>query len=312
MDKEKIKQRAWSLLRAQLALACVAALVCGGSLVHAYDRVEQQMIGEGFSLLDGVMISTGGLNTLEVNGERFAVVSALIDRDIEQVRSEFEESCARGSLALECSMKPVLEAAKNEGAPIDPKDAARMLTQSERSSSGHTAHASCFVDPPDDPELWERIERLAETGQLSSIGSFRWLRAERGKYDPARTRVVLVWPEGPLDVMKMFGGDGDRPGEDPERAPRPPEAKRVLSTRVSATGQGMFAYESKASPRDITRHFDLQMKAEGFVPMDLHADQLPYRRAYIDDEGRVMMLESTQRDENSLVVMVELGAGRGT
>lgn len=88
-------------------------------------------------------------------------------------------------------------------------------------------------------EVIRRVKSFFKTGELSEIGEFRYVMAER----VARgTSFMTLWTDGPANLFRAFPQGVDAPGRDIEIIPRPPESRRLLSAWESDQAPAIFTY----------------------------------------------------------------------
>jgi len=307
MRSKTIRKYFIGVLRVQLYVGCVAALLACVSFVHAYDRAEHALGELSFDLLSGLDGLSKGVEQVEVNGESFTFVATTLSQPPERLLQEFEQRCARASGSLELDLAPLLAEARKQHERLPQREPARWLTNSQISEGGERAVGSCFVRPGESAagSLWRRAEAFVETGKLGAFGGLRYVRADR-QADGELTRVLAVASDAELDLAGMLPEQGDARGRDPRMTPRPPESVRTFSALVRGSGQGAYVYESTLGRAALLRHFDEQVALRGLSAVPLEYHELADARAYASERGAVVLALSEQ-DGKRVVSIFELG-----
>src|SRR5262249_14320679 len=152
--------------------------------------------------------------------------SARTEQSVEQVIDRFERYCRESPSALGLALQDVPLALEGR-VPIDKTDPVRVgIVREVTEDRGMVA---CFVDDRGDRatgDLARKLGELGRTGDLSALGRFRYVFAERR---PKGTKVATMWADGPIALGKMFPASGDADGSDSSLVPRPRESRRTLS-----------------------------------------------------------------------------------
>jgi hypothetical protein len=109
----------------------------------------------------------------------------------------------------------------------------------------------------------------------------------------------------------MFPKEGDAPGSDAANAPRPNEAKRLLTASVDGSPYGVRIYDAAGSPSDALASYDAAMPALGWHAMDAVGRELEKKgragRAFERDGVDLMIFaEPDQHGTRSIVSVVEM------
>jgi hypothetical protein len=118
--------------------------------------------------------------------------------------------------------------------------------------------------------------------------------------------VVSVWSAGAFNALDALPRDGDVAGDDPERAPRPPEATRLLSARIPGRAYAIRSYVSQRPASELAAYFAAEMPKYGWALLDAErfipevAPLSPLARAY------------AQGDAITFVVVDDTGAAVGS
>ncbi len=295
-----------SIRMAAFSLLVFGALgVVSGRAVYA-DAMESGMgLGHQLASLEDL---TGGAYLVRINGAEVHWASNTATQSVDEVLDRYERYCRTSPSSLGQAMQDIPETVAGR-IPLqknDPAHAAIVRTNAE--GRGLVA---CFVDPsgqrrgPDG--LRRELQALGVTGDLASLGHFRYVFAERR---PKGTRVVTLWSDGPLKPGQMFPAVGDAPGSDVEFAVRPPDSRRTLSVSIDGFAAGVRGYETSREPADVLGREDRALRAKGFRVVE-KVGAGNGSAAYLRDDG-VEVLLSVKRiagnEERTSVAIVETGA----
>lgn len=91
-------------------------------------------------------------------------------------------------------------------------------------------------------ELVRRIEAFRDSGDIAMLGGFRYVYAKQHK---GMTHFVLFWSDSSVPLDDMFPKEGDAAGIEVPGVPRPPQSRRILSSREEGTPYQMNAYRNR-------------------------------------------------------------------
>jgi hypothetical protein len=223
--------RAHRLLSARVALALVAVLGAGAAHARAGEllgSLGQPLLAYSNAARDE------GLRTLVVNGARLQLRTGSSLDSLDAV--------------LDAQVRPC----RADGAWLNP------VVHTRGSAQGV---AGCIL-PSDSQGLGERLRAFASSGDVSSLGQLRVTWAMRSGDE---TRYVAIGSDGPLELLAMFPTDGDAPGVDLAALPRPPGARRVLSTWQDGAAPLLVSYESSLSLDELERAYTAELSRHGVV-----------------------------------------------
>jgi hypothetical protein len=111
-------------------------------------------------------------------------------------------------------------------------------------------------------ELTARLQAFVKTGNLSTIGSLRYVLARREK---SVTSMLVLWTEGDALLLQMFPKSGDTPGRDVPDFPRPEHARRVFSATEDGARYSLTTYQlSATSPASAVEWYKAQLPQHGW------------------------------------------------
>jgi hypothetical protein len=138
------------------------------------------------------------------------------------------------------------------------------------------------------------------------LGELLYSYAERGPN--GRTRVVTLWTRGGLDLSAMFPAAGDAAGDDSRLAPRPPQARRILSASAEGQPFGVRSYESERPAREVAAFYADWAKQQRWSPVASDAES--GATAYLRDDGVQLFLSLHELEGRTWVTLTEAGAAR--
>jgi hypothetical protein len=160
--------------------------------------------------------------------------------------------------------------------------------------------------------LVDRIVAFTESGDLAEIGDARYIIARRDEAS-GQTHVLAMWTEGKFNIPEMFSDSGDAPGSDSAVAPRPPDARRVLSAEMAQRSYAIRMYDTKRSNEEVLSYYEQQLEPRGFLVHPLpHAsaelDLNDHVRAFSKDGAAVIVVTTQTPAEQTGVSIIELGS----
>jgi hypothetical protein len=217
---------------------------------------------------------------LLLNGARFVVRTETSLGSLASVLGAAHARCAERSL-----LAPRPRVAENRlsargAALVAQALAVDGVLDAERDGEGVVACVETNEGKPpfsDPQELGRALAAAAESGDLSVLGSFRYVYARADR--DGRTGQLELTSEGSLNVRQMFPKQGDAPGIDDAELPRPAGTRRVLSV-VHEVRQGIRAaaltgYESPQPASELRRAYATELRARGFDPRALEGNSRP-------------------------------------
>ncbi len=148
-------------------------------------------------------------------------------------------------------------------------------------------------------ELTDRLNAFRATGDLSSIGHLRYVRAER---HGSRTSLLFLWTEGAFPLTAMFPKDGDAPGLDPKGVARPAGAQRLLSGVEHGAPYSFTAYKTNAtSPEALAEWYRGSLGQAGFHVTEASEGTLLARQA-----SRSLIVRTAESRSGVVAAVAEL------
>jgi hypothetical protein len=245
---------------------------------------------------------TGGAYRIRVNGADLHRASARTAQSTAQVLDRYEAVCRENPGAIGRAMTDIPGALADR---IDREAGPKVRTSVLRGGSDGRGMVVCFVDGPNDEPapFIERMRALADTGDLSKLGHFRYVFAEPSKGPHGGTHVITFWSDGELNLKKMFPASGDAPGTDSVLAPRPAGSRRTLAASVEGYPASVRIYESLATRESIERMYDETLRANGFTKVA--APDARGGAAYIRGDNAEIFVSFTAVEKRTTVTIVE-------
>jgi hypothetical protein len=225
-------------------------------------EVQDLMHSVGSQMMQiGERVGSVEPRTLRMNGAQLRLrVQRVAKMTLDEVLDVFESRCrARNGRFYEQLM---------EGTPhgqlAEPQF--DLLDGVMRVESRDAGSVACFDvgDERASPEtILQRAQRFASTGDASSFGELRYMRAERRQRG---VFVVMMWTDGPFNIKQMFPRQGDAPGVDFPDLPRPPGgSRRIFSAWEQGQAPALNIYESSAlTPQQLDQHYRAELAKLGW------------------------------------------------
>ena len=292
--------RVWTVRRgARFLLACGrAAAFCGvvfagSSFVAArmvYGEVGEKVLSFGRDLVPFADLLYG-THTVHINGETMYLASAVSEESKGELLDRFEATCREhsGGLVEEFDRLPEAKKAELERkAPmmwglrfgaVRREDATEGLVMCVSQREGGGLHA-----------VLDRLTRFARTGELSELGDLRYAYVRA--MPTGKSHVLTTFTEGPFNVYRVLGRNGEPPGVDPPGAPRMPGTRRVLSVSSDGSPYGVQSYQTEAAPEEAVAFYARELPKLGYKRMV--ADDRIYNTAIYERGGLVLSVSAIQ------------------
>jgi hypothetical protein len=167
-----------------------------------------------------------------------------------------------------------------------------------RTRSADQGFIGCIV-PPAGQSITEGLSALATTHDLAALGELRatWVLQGQGA-----TRYVSVASDGALALPSMFPSEGDAPGVDVPDLPRPPAARRLLSTWQDRTTPLIVSYQSTLPLDELEQRYSSELVAAGRV--ERHERGEEDERYLLIRHGELAYLAILARDPSGTLISI--------
>jgi hypothetical protein len=258
--------------------ACAAALTGAALLMSvAIERARAgglelaQSIGEPLLAYAGATHDQG-LRTLVINGARLRMRTGSTPDSIDTVLDSHLAAC------------------RSSGAAPEPAVRTRRADQ---------GFIGCIVPNTSVPFL-ERLRALDETQDLAALGELRFAWAMRSA---AGTRYVTIASEGELRLPVMFPGDRDSPGIDPPHLPRPPDARRLITSWQEGQAPMLVSYRSERALTDVVDRYTAALWAAS-LRVELVPSRVDGERALLIRDGARQTLAILAADRDGTLISI--------
>ena len=280
-------------LATYLGVVAVGLSVVGVRAVHAKTKSAAFALGEPLGNLD---VASGGGNTLTINGQRLHLSAAHVDGSVTAVLDRLQKGCETHADGLADDLGTidrgfVTTTPNTRGFP------GIAMLRDERDGRGVVA---CFAtgENTSTTGVARRLAHFSETRDLADIGGLRYVAVHAD--GEGGSKVVSTWSDDRLAMDALFPDDGDAAGDDPGAAPRPANARRLLSARVEPAPYGAFVYASTESPEGAIKSYETALVARGFRPVP---STDPLSRAYQSGLVDVLVTATGGSEGTSLSVI---------
>jgi hypothetical protein len=230
-------------------------------------QIEQSSLALGERLAQSLGDVVGEPQALVVNGQNVWIASQTTPLSVAEALDRFDAHCVSSSQALAADLDGLEAPLAPSGA--GPSRAGQRWLIRRAESVGQGGQLVCLA--PTEPltgflDLGERLSTFFATGELGAIGELRYVRAK--PRPEGGSHVIAVWSAGAFNLLAALPHEADVPGEDPDGAPRPPEATRLLSARVPGRGFAVYSYTSNRSAAELLRFYALEMSLKGWAELE--------------------------------------------
>jgi hypothetical protein len=294
-----------AMVRLATYFCCVSLAVSALAARTLYADGREAALSAGHSLI-GFADLTRETESVVVNGVPFHHVSVTTDQPLAALLDRFEAHCEENPNFVGRELSQVRDEQFKAASVPPPSKANRHGVI--RSEEGNRGMLVCFVDT--DPEkagvsFVKRMERFAETQDLSEFGAMRYAYGEQ---KDGKTHLVILWADTGMNVKAMFPSSGDAAGTDSRVVPRPPGGRRILSGEATQMPYAVHVYESNRSRKEVRAFYDKWMADRGWIGTDAQAEA---GRVFFDPSGYQVYLGVGERDGASVVSLVEAGRANG-
>jgi hypothetical protein len=257
--------------------------------------------------LSGLRDLVGGTHRVSINGEPVMVAEATVSMSAREVLDRVEGLCLENANGLGAILAdPANELPKATKDELSTIGVGRLgVLRTEKDGEGAIG---CLAHPGDGGirGLAERVTRFSKTLDLGDIGKLRYVYARPTKN--GRTQVVTAWTDGAVRVDKIFPRDGSEPpGDDAADAPRPPNAKRLLTATVDSAPYGVRLYDADAPLSAVLSTYDEAMPKRGWRTVPEVSHDHPETRAYTR-EGVDLLIFAAAEGSRTSVAVIEMRA----
>ncbi len=295
---QRAAQRLFALTRAAICLVFICLVAAWFGARSARADMGEAALGLGRQLA-GFEDFTGSSYRVVLNGEPVNVSTALVALPISDVLARFEHHCREKSVSRELGdlaaslSEPVLGEVGSDGIM--------------RRESGHEGLIACLASPSAERSLSERLQRFAETLDLSDVGLLRYAYARRTA--SGKTHVVVVWTDRAFRLESLIAGSDhvDAPGSDVAGGARPMDSVRLLTAAVEGAPYSARIYDSRLSAARALDGLDVDMKKLGWQRLVGRAGDPPETRAW-SRKGRDVLAFAYPSETGSILSLVETSA----
>jgi hypothetical protein len=278
---------------------CSSFALAAGRSVYADVREVGLDVGHQLAQLEDV---TSDGHLIEFNGALMHRSSAYATQDPHLILDRFENYCRLNAGAVTGALLNIRESLKDQIDMPKGPTARTAILREERDGRGMLA---CFVDDERSTptSLAVRLKALIATGDLATLGHFRYVFTERSGSADGGTHVVTFWSEGPLVLKQLFPSSGDAPGEDSRVAPRPNRSRRILVASTDSYPAAVRIYESEETRAEATDHYKHALELRGFRPVETPSTAT--NTAYIREDGAHLFVSMASSGDRTAITVIE-------
>jgi hypothetical protein len=272
-------------LVASLGYCGIAYWLAHEAGAHAVERV-----GKG---LDGLAGIIGPSETVELNGKPVQISSEVVPESVSEVRNKLRQHCSHEAEAV--------RAGQVERTMLRPE---QLLWQ----ELGNDEERLTLCFRPQVPienwtELGQRLLDVVSSGDVNPLGQVRFARLRA--QDERTTHVLVAHTDSGFSLAGWFDDSKDAPGVDPVRAPRPPQARRLLSARVHGAEAGAYGYRSTESPTELRSFYGAKLPPLGFSRVAVHDSAPAQADIYVGEDSFIVLGFTAGQPGEVLVNIVE-------
>ena len=260
--KDAKKKHVKGLLRASAYFAALGVGAGVFSVRAARGEVAERSMAIGRQMEKLAEATDHDLNQITIDGQSMWVGSSASKDSPKNILDRYEAYCTENAAQPGASWRDLAD--KTEAATTIPL----LRTGVLRGGDDKEGSVLCFTHTNESkPTIKEALYSLAKTGDLGALGSVRYVYAHRT--ERGNTVVLTAWTDERFDLLALTPTEGkDVPGAELPEIPRPPNADRILATRVEGTPFGINAYRGKGAPGAVVAFYDDAMQKKGWFALD--------------------------------------------
>ncbi len=282
-------------------VVAVLAVAMGMFARDARAEIDEALLQIGSNLRQLERTELERLREARINGARFWLRTHSVQAPVAQVLRRYEEVCAESNSRVFRALGHAVDGLVSRAADILGAIATSSDQQADR------GYVACVDFGTSDGDLLlDRLGGLSRSGDLSAIGSVRYVYVERDVSSPVEESFVLVIRASFESLIGRLVplGDGDADGQDVPGFPRPRDAQRVLSAWEVNGPSGLFSYVTEAhSAADLESFYRNSLPKQGWRFVERH----PGESVKLD---QIRMLAAEK--EGRLITVITHPAAKGT
>lgn len=291
------------ILRLSAFLFCVQALIAACIVRHGKAEVQDLMLSMGAQMMQIGEQTEVVPRTLRINGAQIRMrAQRVAGRTLDDVLDEFEARCRTRNGRFWEQLSGDRAKRKLDESQLDLLDG---VMRSETDLAGAVACMDVGDEQGSPSSILQRAQRFVDTGDATSFGDLRYVRAEKREEG---VFVVMMWTDGPLNLRQMFPSTGDAPGLDFPDLPRPPNGRRLFSAWEEGQAPALNVYESSGkTPGELDTHYRAALSALGWTELNPKAGVDEARAAglmVMRDGITVTLSQSRGQDGHSMTTIM--------
>jgi hypothetical protein len=221
---------------------------------------------------------------------------------VKEVLDRFEKSCREHAGGLVEQFEKLPESLKDTFGEEKGTAGVGIVRKQSGDDEGIIA---CLAQKPGDDfsTLATRLQETVTTGDLSKVGNLRYVYVRKSD---GGSHVVTVWTDGEFKYTNIVPMDGkEPPGTDPQNAPRPDDAVRLLTAEIEGAPYSVRIYDAGKRQQEVLAAYDKRMPELGWKASESVKRELPNGRAY-ERDGVDMLVFANEEGDRTYLTMVEM------
>ncbi len=261
-NKSPVLRRVLGIGRVLVYGSAVAGTLGFFTMRSAIADFREQTLQIGHDIA-GMTDLLGTTAEIMLNGEAVNVSTATTDQPLTTVLDRFEASCNDSPGPMKDVLDKVLNTPQGKVA-AKAQNLSPFGVQRTVSADGKEGTVLCFANPNGKSVEWrDALKTLRETGDLGALGNFRYVYVVR--QGNGKSAIRTIWTEGHFNLDRVMPpAEGDAPGSDEARLPRPQNARRLFTATATSTSYAARFYETGDSPAQALEAYDGSMTKLGW------------------------------------------------
>jgi len=301
----------WAAVIRLAAFLVAVGLFAFASLLHSVRAdVTEVFLDVGSGVMDYPGASNDGVRELVLNGVSVSFRTQMVDASLTDVLGHYQNLCTIRDGGLSEQLSALSGPHLRSGAT--PLVLPAMTTQAAHNDrSGYVACLDMGDAPRAFESLGHRFLRFTSSGDLSEVGSLRYVFASRAEASSGnKTFVFTMWVDSGFDVSRILPAEGtDAEGSDLVGVPRLPSSQRILFAWESGQPSGVTVYRVAASSaREVESFYRSELPKNGWTIIERHASEsVEIDGAHVlsaEREGRAITIVSHTGEDSQTFLTV--------
>lgn len=292
---------------ALLAAAWVGALLISGHRAKA--DIHEVMLGFGAQMMRfDDADRQGAPREMWINGQRMMFATASTRHSLRTVLDYYEGRCMQRDGDFAAEIARIAQAEAPHAALPDRKS----MDSTMRFENGRRGFVACVdmgANRVTFDQLSQKLQDFSRSGDLADVGHLRYVYATNER---DRTHIVTFWTDDHFLIGRLFPATGDAPGRDVAHMPRPPGARRLLSSWEEGEPESLTIYsQSSENAAGLETYYRRELPRQGWTLLGDARSRYDGDRLRAAELGHARLVGAERDRETAFVVVDDGQDGKG-